>query len=409
MTCVDSLMHRRLTDRRLRLAIITSHPIQYYAPLFRRLARDLDLHVFFAHRATADDQGRAGFGTPFEWDVDLVSGYDHTFLANVSERPGTDHFSGCDTPEIGTALRSCRFDAVLVTGWHLKSYVQGVVAAKRLGLPVMVRGDSHLETPRSAFKRAAKAFAYPPLLRLFDAALYVGRRSRAYYEHYHFPNERLHFSPHCVDTDWFAERSTREAGLALRARLGLSVETPALLFAGKLIAMKRPMDIVAAAAHMRRKGAAVEVIVAGDGTLRSELGTIAAAAGVPIHTLGFCNQSAMPAVYAAADVLVLPSDGRETWGMVANEAIACGTPIIVSSACGCADDLAADGAVGRVFEVGDIPALAAAIEAVLRHPPPPRAIAALSGRYSLAAAAQGVTSALEGVLQRTGKAPCAIA
>lgn len=396
----------RRVSKRWRLAVVSSHPVQYYGPLLRRLALDIDLHVFFAHRATADDQARAGFGTAFEWDVDLTSGYAHTFPGNVARRAGTDRFSGCDTPEIGALLREGRFDAVLLMGWHLKSYVQGLVAAKRLGLPVMVRGDSHLETPRSVLKRAAKSVAYPPFLRLFDAALYVGRQARSYYEHYRFPEARLHFSPHCVDTGWFAARSTREARQRLRAQLGLAPATPVVLFAGKLMAMKRPLDAVEAAARLRQQGMGVEIMIAGDGALRPTIETAAATANVPVHMLGFCNQSAMPAVYAAADVLVLPSDGRETWGLVANEALACGRPIIVSSACGCAADLAVDGDVGRMFGVGDIAALAAAVAAALDRPPAPGAIGALSARYSVSAAAQGVLVALDQVGRRRGMRSC---
>jgi hypothetical protein len=97
-------------------------------------------------------------------------------------------------------LRAGKFDALMLTGWHLKSYVQAILAAKRAGIPVMVRGGSHLGTPRHAAKRMAKAVTYPALLRLFDAALYVGVRNRAYYEHYRFPPRCLFHAPHCVAT-----------------------------------------------------------------------------------------------------------------------------------------------------------------------------------------------------------------
>src|SRR5262245_41269569 len=131
----------RELSRLIRLAVLTSHPVQYYAPLFRELAKAVDLHVFYAHRASPAEQAQAGFGTPFEWDVDLTSGYAHTFLENVARRPGTDRFSGCDTPRIGCLLREGRFAALLVMGWHLKTYLQGTLAARRLGIPVMVRSD----------------------------------------------------------------------------------------------------------------------------------------------------------------------------------------------------------------------------------------------------------------------------
>ena len=141
----------------MRLAFVTSHPIQYYAPLFRALAQRLDLVVFFAHRATPSDQAKAGFGVEFEWDVGLLSGYCHEFLRNVATRPALDRFAGCDTPAIAERIRKGRFDAVLVQGWYLKCFLQAIFAAKRQRLPLIVRGDSHLDTPRSVLKRGAKS------------------------------------------------------------------------------------------------------------------------------------------------------------------------------------------------------------------------------------------------------------
>jgi glycosyltransferase involved in cell wall biosynthesis len=381
-------------SRRTRLAVLTSHPIQYYAPLFRELARRFDVHVFFAHRATAEQQAAAGFGVAFDWDVDLLSGYAHSFLRNVSARPGTDRFSGCDTPEIGARLKEGGFDALLVMGWNLKSFLQGVFAAKRLGIPVMVRGDSHLATPRSSLKRRTKQLAYPVFLRLFDAALYVGSRNRMYFEHYRYPRDRLFFSPHCVDTKWYGARATAVAGAALRAGLGIGAETKIVLFAGKLMPFKRPLDVIAAVAALRAQDWPIHIMVAGAGDLAGEMTRTAASEGVPLSMLGFCNQSEMPAVYAAADCLVLPSNARETWGLVANEALACTRPVVLSEACGAAPDLAADGHAGRVFPMGDVPALAATLASLLGNPPAPEAIAAKSRSFSVEAAADGIALAI---------------
>ncbi len=376
-----------------RLAAIVSHPIQYCAPLFRTLSERVDLHVFFGQTLTPAQQAGAGFDTPFDWDVDLLSGYTSTFLTNVARRPGPGHFLGCDTPEVGTRLREGGFDAVLVLGWYLKTFIQATWAAKRLGLPVLVRGDSQLATPRGPATRAAKALGYPPLLRAFDAALYVGQRSRAYYEHYHYPSERLFFSPHCVDTDWFAARAT-EAGRALRVRLGIAPEDKVVLFAGKLLPFKRPLDVIEACVGL----AGVRVMIAGSGELERAMVERAAALDVALHPMGFLNQTEMPAAYAAADMLVLPSTGRETWGLVANEALACGVPIVVSDAVGCAPDLAGDGLAGRVFPLGDIASLRQAIATVIDAPPSPEAIAVKASAHGLAAAVEGVEEALRAVL-----------
>jgi glycosyltransferase involved in cell wall biosynthesis len=385
----------------MRLAVVASHPIQYYAPLFRVLAQRLQLMVFFAHRASPSDQAKAGFGVAFDWDIDLLSGYPHRFLTNVAKLPGVHHFAGCDTPEIGLRLKEGCFDAVLVQGWNLKSFLQSVFAAKRQGLPVLARGDSHLGTSRSALKRAAKATAYPSLLGLFDAALYVGQRSRAYWTHYRYPSPRLFFSPHCVDAEWFAERANDKARIMLRARLGISPESRIALFAGKLLPFKRPLDLVNAVALLKTQGRRVGVLVAGAGPLEHEMSAAANAAGVALYQLGFCNQSAMPAAYAAADVLVLPSDGDETWGLVANEALACCRPVILSDAVGAAPDLVGDGMAGHLFPVGNTVALAESIGAVVACPPPPERILAKSAAYSLDAAVDGIVRAVAFVTRRT--------
>jgi glycosyltransferase involved in cell wall biosynthesis len=380
-----------------RLAVVASHPIQYQAPLFRELARRLDLTVFYAHRATPDDQSKAGFGVRFDWDVDLLTGYAHEFLINAAKRPGLDHFAGCDTPRIGAALREGRFDALLLPGWHFKAYLQALYAAKRLGLPILARGDSHLGTPRSAGKRAIKNFIYPPFLRFFDAALYVGQRSQAYWRHYRYPPARLFFSPHCVDADWFAARATAAARATLRAKLRIGDDTKIALFAGKLVAVKRPLDLIRAAAMLKSAGNAITILVAGTGPLEQEMIAAARESGVPYHTLGFCNQSEMPAVYAMSDVLALPSDS-ETWGLAANEALACGRPVVLSDAVGAAPDLAADGIAGRIYPVGDIAALARGLGDLILAPPTAEQIAIKSRSYDVAAAVAGIEAALSSIV-----------
>lgn len=377
----------------MRVAIAASHPIQYQAPLFRELARQIEIHVFFAHQATAEDQAAAGFGVPFQWDIDLLSGYPHTFLHNRASAPNLDRFAGCDTPSIAIELARGNFDVALLMGWRLKSDWQALHAARGLHIPVMVRGDSQLLTQRSLIKRAGKAVVYPIVLRAFDAALYVGEQSRRYWRHYGYPAHRMFFAPHCVDNDWFSARATEGARDALRAAHGISPETKVALFAGKLLPFKRPLDLVSAASILRREGVMLSVLVAGSGPLEAQMAELAASSGVPLVNLGFCNQSIMPSVFAAADLVVLPSSSDETWGLVINEALACGKPVVVSDACGCAADLAADGTAGATFRCGDFEDLTAVMRRVIAHPPPRDAIAIKAHSYSLEAAADGVLNA----------------
>jgi glycosyltransferase involved in cell wall biosynthesis len=389
---------RLLSIRRIifmRLALVTSHPVQYYTPLFRTLARHVDLMVFFAHRATGVDQAKAGFGVAFDWDIELLAGYDYKFLQNVATRPGLDHFLGCNTPEIASQLKARQFDAVVLQGWYLRSFIQALVAAKCQGLAVIARGDSHLDTPRSWLKRGIKSGVFPSFLKLFDAALYVGERSRSYWIRYGFPSTRLFFSPHCVDDGWFASRVTPNGRAELRARLGIRDQTKVVLFAGKLVPFKRPLDTIAACALLKAHERDICLLVAGAGPLEGEIMSAAQSAGICIKMLGFCNQTEMPQVYAASDVLVLPSDGHETWGLVANEALACGLPVALSDAVGSAIDLAADGSAGYVFTMADIAALAQAVGELLDNPRLPDAIAKKSAQYSVNRAVEGILQASE--------------
>lgn len=376
----------------MRLAIVASHPVQYYTPLFRGLAERLDLTVFYGHHATQQDQAEAGFGVGFEWDIDLLSGYRHEFLQNVAAQPGLNHFAGVDTPEIGHRLRVGRFDAVLLMGWFRKCYLQALWAAKRLQIPVLVRGDSHLDTPRTAWRRLAKELVYPIFLRSFDGALVVGERNRAYWRHYRYPESRMFDSPHCVDNEWFASRATHMARSELRARLGVTPDVSLVLFVGKLVPIKRPIDLVEAVSSIRATGIPAEILIAGTGPLEMDVRTRARTLDVPLHMLGFCNQTEMPAAYAASEILVLPSES-ETWGLVANEALACGKPIVVSDAVGCAPDMAARLGDRAVFRVGDMRDLARTLQWAIKNPPDQDLIASTAAAFSVEAACTGIEKA----------------
>jgi glycosyltransferase involved in cell wall biosynthesis len=347
---------------RKRIGVLVSHPIQYYAPLFRELARRCDLTVFFAHRQDAKGQGQAGYGVAFDWDVDLLSGYDSEFLTNLARAPSTQTFAGCNTPEIADRISHGSFDAFLVPGWSLRSYWQAVRACRRAHVPVMVRGDSQLAGRRRGAVGRIKDVVFPHMLKQFDACLYVGQRNRDYLEHYGVPADRLFFSPHCVDNGAFrrASDAARQADVQR-----IRPERQRVLFVGRLVDSKRPMDVVQAVMRLVGAGRPVELIVAGAGELQGRMEEAARAGGIDARFLGFVNQSKLPSVYASSDVVVLPSNGIETWGLVVNEAMACGIPAVVSDAVGCGPDLIQPGATGAVAPLGDVAALASAIDSVL--------------------------------------------
>jgi glycosyltransferase involved in cell wall biosynthesis len=379
--------------------VVATHPIQYQSAWFRRLAAHprLDLKVFFCHRASPDDQSAAGFGVRFDWDVPLTDGFAHEFLKNLSRRPGVDRFGGLDTPGIRGRILRGRFDGVLVDGWYTRSSWQAIRACWDSRTPLLVRGDSHLHTPRSRFKRAAKELLYPRFITRFDACLAVGRWSADYFLHYGARPDRVFFVPHSIDEARFAPSLSDPA--PLRSVWGLDAESLLFLFVGKLIPKKRPADFVEAVCLARSRGARVQGLVVGDGPQRAACERRARSDTGSVRFAGFVNQSRLPEIYAAADALVLPSDGGETWGLVVNESMACERPCIVSDRVGCGPDLIVPGRTGFLFPMADRSELAALLASRTREElraMGARARLRLAG-YSNQAAVEGVVAALDAI------------
>ncbi len=351
------------------LAILASHPIQYQAPLFQALAKVLNLHVYFAHRQTPKGQAAAGFGVEFDWDIDLLSGYNHTFLKNTARNPSTDHFFGCDTPEIKTLLKNKKPDAFLVNGWNLKSYWQGILACRRLKIPVLIRSESQLSTPRSVIKKIVKRIFYKKMLQFFDAYLAIGTRSREYFLYYGVDPKFIFCAPYFVDNEFFQRRALAVGPLRaeLRKDWGVKDRTILALFVGKFISKKRPIDLVYALSILHKRGINIEGVFVGSGPLENKIQKVARKLSVKIHLVGFKNQTELPAYYKACDFIVLPSIGSETWGLVINEAMACGLPAVVSDVVGCAPDLITEGKTGEIFKVGNVETLAISIERLLSY------------------------------------------
>ena len=194
-----------------RIGFLVSHPIQYYAPIFRELARRCDLTVFFAHRQTAGAAGPRGFRRRLRLGCRPAVGLRQPLSRQCRAPASTDAFAGCDTPGIADEIERGRFDAFVVPGWALRSYWQAAGRAGACGVPVLVRGDSQLGSQRNGALRVAKALAFSRLLRRFDGFLYVGQSNREYLLHYGVPADRLFFSPHCVDNDAFAAAQQRHS------------------------------------------------------------------------------------------------------------------------------------------------------------------------------------------------------
>jgi len=350
-----------------RLAIVVSHPIQYYSPWFRRIALEpsLRIRVFYL-----DDQGQhrkqdREFGKSFFWDVDLLSGYDYEFVPNVAKHPGAHHFWGLCNPGLRATINQFSPDGLLLFGYNYWSHLDLIL---RRPAPLIFRGDSTLlrPTPLKGLKRLALCFIYSR----FSAFLPVGQANAAYFRHCGVPQEKLLPALHCVDVGHFTATPKRLAEAAdLRRLLSIPTDATVLLFAGKFIPKKRPDLLLIAFLRIASGFPNAHLVFSGDGellpALRKELARAETPVARRVHFLTFANQSAMPTRYLLGDCLILPSEWGETWGLSVNEAMHLGRPAIVSDRVGCHPDLIQHGETGWIFRSGDEDSLAQTLREVL--------------------------------------------
>jgi glycosyltransferase involved in cell wall biosynthesis len=336
--------------RRLRLAVVVTHPIQYYVPWYRVAAarEDVELKVFFTwHSGTAAVHDR-GFEREVAWDIPLTDGYAWQLVPNTARDPGGHHFFGIRNPALVDAIRAWQADAIHVTGYAYASHLQLMRWGSRAGIPVLFRGDSHLLTPRPFWQRWMRQFVLPRVFSYADACLYVGQHNREYFRAFGVPDAKLFWCPHSIEVDRFAAGAEQAEGeaLAMRRDLGIADDRVVMLFAGKFQDEKQPLLLVDEfrAAQLNN----VTLLMVGDGPLARQVAEHARPAGDTIRLLPFQNQTRMPVVYRCGDVMVLPSI-RETWGMAVNEAMACARSVLVSDRVGCAPEMVVPGATGEVF------------------------------------------------------------
>ena len=338
----------------MRLAIVTTHPIQYNAPLFRLLAKQhgLDLKVFYTWSQTsAGSQYDPKFGRIIAWDIPLLEGYDYEFVENVSRRPGSGHFRGIDNPGLIQSIEAWQPSALLVYGWSFKSHLACLRYFKGR-VPVLFRGDSTLIDETPGLKRRLRHLFLRWVYRYVDVALYVGEANKAYFLSCGLSGKQLVFAPHAVDNHRFEmNRESLEAeAKQRRSAIGLGEDDLVVMFAGKFESKKDPRFVLQLAKEIKRPG--VKFLMVGNGALEDELKADASQENRVIF-LDFQNQQAMPLVYRMANVFLLPSVRNETWGLAVNEAMACCRPVIVSSRVGCAPDLVRDGETGWSYEPGE--------------------------------------------------------
>ncbi|MGA2160105.1 MAG: glycosyltransferase [Dehalococcoidia bacterium] len=353
-----------------KLAVITTHPIQYQAPLWRSLAREIDIHVYFGSDFSIRGSKDEGFGVHFSWDVPLTEGYPHTFLSIDPgiNRPGDLRLN---MAQFKQKLLEFQPDYALLTGYSpLPFYLKALLTLRLLGIPILLRAETtDLAVQRSASKRFGRNVFLKILYSQIAGFLAIGYNSRHHYRSRGIPENRIYHSPYNIDDELFAKQIKDYDGrrTEIRRELGFDEDQFVFIFSGKLIPKKNPLMIVDALRLLPAdSGVSLGLIVMGDGLLRRQFEAgMQALPEIETVFTGFQNQSKLGLFYSAVDCLVLPSSWSETWGLVVNEALQFGMPVIVSDRVGCWRDLVTPAETGYVFPAGDAAALADCMSRVI--------------------------------------------
>jgi glycosyltransferase involved in cell wall biosynthesis len=393
-----------MPERRYRVLAVSSHPIQYGAPVFRLMAQhpQVDFQVAYCSMRGAEAGHDPEFGATVQWDVPLLDGYSWTHIPNRGS--GAETFLGLRNPGLWSFIRRGKFDAVIShVGYVRASFWIAYFAARSCGAAFIFGTDASTIEPRDgrAWKHAFKRLAWPAVFRLASQVLTASSAGHDMMRSLGIPEERISMTLDTVDNDWWLAECARADRAAVRASWGVNPEEKVILFCAKLQPWKRPLDVLRAFA-----AAAVPhstLVFAGDGALRSQLETEAAALGVAgrVRFLGFVNQSQLPGVYKASDLMVI-SSRYEPFGLVVNEAMLCGCPVVASDKVGAVRDLIVPGQTGFVYPCDDTRALAAVLRQALADPVSLSAIAGAararitswSPSASVAALVEAVTHAV---------------
>jgi glycosyltransferase involved in cell wall biosynthesis len=354
----------------IRVVALATAPFHYHAALYRALAAEptLEFSALFCSKEGLHPHD-GGYGQPVQWDTDLVEGYVHRFLARADKNPFEGRFFTLRDWDVVAAVRRERPEVLWIHNYSYLTLVLAALTQWASGGTVAFRGDHTLLVPRPRWKRTIKSVVLPLLFRR-SFGLYSGTQSKRWMQKYGTPADRLVFAPMSIDNAELQRqaRDLRPNRAALRQAFGLREEQPTILFVGRLVDMKQPMLLVEAFSRVRRH-AACSLLIVGTGPLEQAMRQRIVELAVPdVHFAGFLNRSRIGEAYVASDILVLPSDANESWGLVINEAMNFQLPVVISSLVACGPDLVRPGETGYVVSPIDPEDLAQKLSELVLDP-----------------------------------------
>jgi glycosyltransferase involved in cell wall biosynthesis len=335
-----------------RVAFVSPEPTPYRAPLLDLVAarQELDLTAIYAARTVARRT----------WSVEPR--HRAVFLDGM-RLPGAERLLRHEypvTPGVFRALGAAQPEVVVVSGWSTFAAQAAVAWCRARRVPYVLLVESHDAGPKPGWRRAVKVTVVPQLVRSAASVLVVGSLARRSIIEHGADPARVRIFANTIDVRAFEERAGRLAARRpeLRAALGLAGEDVACLCVARL-APEKGIGTLLASIDSAADRRLVAVLV-GDGPERTRLESLAAERGVRAVFAGTRPWASVAEAYVASDVFALLSQ-HEPWGVVVNEAAACGLPLVLSARVGAAHDLLRSAENGVLVEAGDVEATAAAL------------------------------------------------
>lgn len=353
----------------IKIAIINSHPIQYFAPLYKELnkSNEIDITALYLSDLNLKPSEDPGFKQKIQWDVDMLDGYNYKFIGQYqTNRP--NGFWSLIVPQIWKEIRQSQYDVIWLHGYNFAAYLVAFIAAKSKGIKVFFRGESHLMLKRGFLNQTFHQIFCKIFFKFVDAFLAIGTANKKYYKSFGVSEKDIFLVPYTIDNSRFkVDRDNIQNQIKdLKTEIGFS-QHPTIIFASKFMERKRPHDLLEAVKILQKEKYEFNTLFVGSGELQTSLYELVNQYNLQnIFFKGFVNQSSLPLYYAACDIFVLPSI-NEPWGLVINEVMSCGLPVVVANGIGAADDLVQDGVNGFTFEALNPADLADKLKLMLKN------------------------------------------
>jgi glycosyltransferase involved in cell wall biosynthesis len=328
---------------REKLMVLTTHPIQYITPWYKELQVSLecDFKVLFLNEPLPKDQG-IGFGLEFEWDLPLRSGYCNDVICPKGHKLNLIHLCF----KLLKYLKKEKPSILLVTGWNHPALIFAIFLSKILRIKLLIRGESNDLRKRSFVKK----IFHKVILSRADGFLKIGTANERFYLKNGIQSNQIFDGCYFVNNKSLQNSiDTHSNKILLRTSLGIDSNDLVLLFVGKFVEFKQPLLLIKAAAEVKKIHKNISVLFVGSGELEYKMNSLAEQLNISVYFTGFLNQNELWKGYLMADIFVLPSNSEETWGLVTNEAMLFGLPVLVSNQIGSAEDLVYSSKMGRVF------------------------------------------------------------